>query len=185
MIIFFLGYGLVELPRYLWNKSERKKYMQYLFFKISKTDEKLSSLKSQLSALLGIINKIIVEPDLRPHLQTIQDKVKAFSMTQERETFAVDPDRRIEKEFDTEDMDYKTLAKLHRKFNLASDDFNRTLFVYHQWIRRCVWLEDVLKATGSQERVIHSHFYKSGSSSTLCKPLLRLCSEWYWYTQGQ
>eukprot|EP01084_Bolivina_argentea_P102467 183562_1 len=52
-----MGYGLIEIPRYFWYKSNISKQLQYLYFKISQLQENRENARDRVDELLYIYNK--------------------------------------------------------------------------------------------------------------------------------
>eukprot|EP00612_Vaucheria_litorea_P002644 CAMPEP_0171458550 /NCGR_PEP_ID=MMETSP0945-20130129/4184_1 /TAXON_ID=109269 /ORGANISM="Vaucheria litorea, Strain CCMP2940" /LENGTH=102 /DNA_ID=CAMNT_0011984381 /DNA_START=325 /DNA_END=630 /DNA_ORIENTATION=- len=51
LIVLLMGYGLVEVPRQLWLKSDKEKLLRKLYFRTSQIDSELYDAKIELEEL--------------------------------------------------------------------------------------------------------------------------------------
>ena len=54
LLVLLLGYGLVEVPRTLWNNSKRGQLLQYTYFKIAKLITEKSEAEENLEDVLDV-----------------------------------------------------------------------------------------------------------------------------------
>lgn len=57
VVVLMLGYGLVELPRYLWNKGDVEGQLRYLYFRVSEYQEQLSGATERLADALAALER--------------------------------------------------------------------------------------------------------------------------------
>ena len=55
ILVAFLGYGLVEVPRQLWNKGDVHGQLRYLQFKVAVQSEELQSARRKLEETLELV----------------------------------------------------------------------------------------------------------------------------------
>jgi len=56
LLVFLMGYGLVEVPRTTWNTARLEFQMAHAYFKISKLSVEREEAEEQLSEVLEVIN---------------------------------------------------------------------------------------------------------------------------------
>ena len=56
LLVLLLGFGLVEVPRTLWNNSKRGQLLQYTYFKIAKLSTEKSEAEENLEDVLDVSN---------------------------------------------------------------------------------------------------------------------------------
>ena len=54
LLVLLLGYGLVEVPRTLWNNSKRGHLLQFTYFKIAKLSVEKSEAEENLEDVLDV-----------------------------------------------------------------------------------------------------------------------------------
>lgn len=58
LLVFLMGYGLVEVPRTTWNTARLEFQMAHAYFKISKLSVEKEEAEEQLSEVLEVIDYI-------------------------------------------------------------------------------------------------------------------------------
>ena len=56
ILVGFLGYGLVEVPRSLWNKGDVAGQLRFLQFKVAGQSEELQSARRKLEETLELVH---------------------------------------------------------------------------------------------------------------------------------
>ena len=56
LLVFLMGYGLVEVPRTTWNTARLEFQMAHAYFKISKLSVEREEAEEQLSEVLEVAN---------------------------------------------------------------------------------------------------------------------------------
>merc|ERR1719228_722325 len=87
LLVLMLGYGLVEVPRTLWNSSKRGHSLSLAYFKVSKLWGERSDAEGHLEEVLASLeaaSRNVVGATLRAHLDTILCKVPTELMERAR-----------------------------------------------------------------------------------------------------
>jgi hypothetical protein len=58
LIVLLLGYGLVELPRYLWNKGDVEGQLRYLYFRVTEYDDNLTLASTRLAEAFAALERM-------------------------------------------------------------------------------------------------------------------------------
>lgn len=58
LLVLLLGYGLVEVPRYIWNKSKYPHMLSRTYFKIAKQSTEKTEAEENLEDVLEVSNLI-------------------------------------------------------------------------------------------------------------------------------
>ena len=124
LLVLMLGYGLVEVPRNLWNASKRGHSLSMAYFKVSKLWGERSDAEGQLEEVLASVEgagRHLVGVELRGHYDTIMAKVPAELMERARRRQA-----RQEVAGEQEQVGEQTLARLHKQVVVALTAHRRT-----------------------------------------------------------
>jgi len=192
VLVLMLGYGLVEVPRTLWNRSQRGHQLTHSYFKVSKLMSEKSdaeeTLEDVLLSVYLVSNEISGSDPRRTMVETILQKIPLDQMDKVK--------RRRENSHQqgtdqgASDITEKSLARLHRQVIAALQAFNRTEAQWSDWTEHVFELEDINRNMISNEHrfvrstppshsgVMTSPFRNNLNSLTglLCNPVV----EWYW-----
>jgi hypothetical protein len=179
VLVILLGYGLVDIPRSAWHRSQLNYSLNYSYFKVAKLRVDLEEAKSTLNEVCGevkyILQKIRYNDPLYKYVNIIVKKFPSGLISQS--------DRSLDdfEDFEKGDgQDLITMSKLisvHRKVIRAVRDTNRTQAQWDMLIERVLDYEDVkAQALCSDHRFQPSFRY---SSATVCKPAVPVI-EWWW-----
>ncbi|KAK2554648.1 G-protein coupled receptor-associated protein LMBRD2 [Acropora cervicornis] len=181
LLVFLMGYGLVEVPRVTWNSARVEYQMAHAYFKISKLSVEKEDAEEQLTEVLEEVNHASVtlryRHPLRKYLEIIMKKCPESSRSSfDRGTDDyVDYDDYLKETGSrvTETYTEKSLAKLHKCVIIVTHTSKRTQCQWNMTLDKVFELEDLLRNTGSSDR-----HYKSSlrPSSSGVKSVL----EWYW-----
>ena len=141
--LFLMGYGLVDIPRKLWQKSDMKRRVLLLYHYAGVQVEKAAEAHRQLAKVIGIVNRVSELFGRRDRLRPYMDQI-------ERMTDKVDEVAPEEIDMDDEevDLDYftqKDLGELRRRLRQAIEGFEREKEKYLQLIRDYFRIQDILK----------------------------------------
>ena len=119
-----LGYGLVEVPRSCWSRSQKGYQLTHSYFRVAKLMSEKSDAEENLDDVLISLNHIssmIGETDARrPKLNTILNKVPLEFMDKIKR-------RRCEVDFGADSApNDKTLIRLHRQVIRSLQNYHRT-----------------------------------------------------------
>ena len=171
LLVFMMGYGLVEVPRELWHSSQRGYSLNKAYFKISKLWGERSDAEGSLEDVLvsvETVNKRLAGE--AGHLRQLVDVIVAgvpLEMMERvrRRTRAAD--------LDTTEITEAGLAKLRKQVVVAVSGHNRTEAQWRDMVDTVYWLEDNHKNTSTNERIFRRQV--STDTRTLISPRM----EWY------
>merc|ERR1719228_144128 len=176
LLVLMLGYGLVEVPRTLWNSSKRGYSLNQAYFKISKLWGERSDAEGTLEEVLvsveGISRKLEGEHGhLKDLLDIIMRKVPLEMMERVRRR------QRIEETDRGGELNEARLAKLHKQVLVALTAHYRTEAQWVEQVELVYWLEDNHRNTNSNERTFKRQVEaeRKGILSFLITPT----TEWY------
>lgn len=176
VLVLMLGYGLVEVPRNLWNRTERGYQLNRAYFKVAKLmQEKTDAEETLDDVLLSVhaISQIIGQADTRrPYVETILSKIPLEMMERIKR-------RRTEVAFGNDPPTEKTLIRLHRQVIRALQTHHRTEAQWSDLTHHVFELEDINRNMVSNEHVF-KHTMSRPPGSLLAKTILNPTVEWYW-----
>lgn len=139
--IFLMGYGLVDIPRKLWQKADVRRRELIMFHRAGVQVERARNAHRELSKAIGlarIVSGLFRRSDeLTPYLDRINgmvDRVGDFT-----------PE---EMDLDDEDVDYFTvqdLGKLRRQLRQGIEGYQREREIYLQMARSYMGVHDIIK----------------------------------------
>lgn len=181
LLVFLMGYGLVEVPRTTWNTARLEFQMAHAYFKISKLSVEKEEAEEQLSEVLEEVSQaseaLRYRHPLRKHLEVIMKKFPESSQSSfnrgtddyvDYEDYLRETGSKI-----TETYTEKGLVKLHKRVITISHTWKRTQCQWNMQLQKVFDLEDLSRNTGSSDRHYKSSLRgpSSGAKSVL---------EWYW-----
>jgi len=148
LLIFMLGYGLVAVPRTLWNSSCKGHSLNSAYFNMSKLSGERNSSEEALDDVLENLSSsqksLAVGSPMSIHLDTIMTQIPVeFRERMNR--------RRVESPIAP--VDEKYLIKLHRQVKSALQNYHRTETQWAEQINKTIELEDIEKNARSNVRV--------------------------------
>jgi len=169
LLIILLSYGLVELPKKLWRRSNRKVQLSYLQFQATTMLDDLEKAQLELDTTLRLVRKYheSIEPRdrFRPYMDTIIKKCPPqFAETLDGEG-----------EFE---LNYKRLVKLHGRVINADMAYTRARCLYEQLLKRAFELEDIIESVNNPQKFVKWSFKKRESKDPWMIVLYKL--EWVW-----
>jgi len=180
VLVLMLGYGLVEVPRTLWNRSQRGYQLTHAYFKVSKLMSEKSdaeeTLEDVLMAVHSLSNDVPVSDPRRPMVETILQKVPLDQMEKvkrRREHQGVDDNMAV-------GSDEKSLVKLNRQVIQAIQAYNRTEAQWTDWTDHVFELEDINRNMISNEHRFTQSMPRSRSPGRITSLLFNPTVEWYW-----
>jgi len=171
VLVLMLGYGLVEVPRNCWNRSQKGFQLTRAYFRVAKLMSEKSDAEETLDDVLSSVNTIattIGESDQRRKLVDIIMSKVPLEMVERIKR------RRTEVDFGTDAPNDKTLIKLHRQVIKSLQNQHRTEAQWNDWTDYVFELEDINKNLVSNDHTfVHS---LSKKSKFWFNPTI----EWYW-----
>eukprot|EP00095_Tigriopus_kingsejongensis_P000213 maker-scaffold55_size446313-snap-gene-0.15 protein:Tk00213 transcript:maker-scaffold55_size446313-snap-gene-0.15-mRNA-1 annotation:"lmbr1 domain-containing protein 2-like protein" len=176
VLVFMLGYGLVEVPRTLWKHTQRGYQLNRAYFKVAKlmterTDSE-ESLDDALTSLYGVSQVIGQADPRRSFVDTITVKVPLEMMEKIQR-------RRVELPFGNDPPTEKTLTKLHRQVMFSLQNHHRTEAQWTDLMHDVFELEDINRNMISNEHA-YKHTLSPAPHPILSRTIYTPTMEWYW-----
>ena len=176
LLVLMLGYGLVEVPRNLWQGSKRGHRLSQAYFRVSKLWTERSDAEGQLEEVLTsveVAGRGAAGVLLRSYFDTIVSKVPTELMERVR--------RRQSRQGASEEeqqVTEQTLARLHKQVVVALIAHKRTEAQWVEHIERVLWLEDTQRNMANINRAFkrQTDAPDRGWLGFLINPT----TEWYW-----
>lgn len=141
--IFLMGYGLVDIPRKLWQMADVRSRELIMFHRAGVQVERAGKAHYELSHAIGLVHRVSGlfgrRDNMRPYLDRILgmiDRVGDFTP------------REIDIEDEDLDLDYYTiqdLGKLRRSLRHGIEGFQRERETYLQIVRSYLKVHDIVK----------------------------------------
>ena len=168
LLVFMMGYGLVEVPRTLWYSSKRGYSLNQAYFKISKLwgerNDAEGSLEEVLVSVEGVRRKFATEggSTLQHFIDIIVSKVPTEMLERVGRRVRAGEEGLVSE---------ASLAKLHKQVMVAVTAHHRTEAQWSHMVDTVLWLEDNHKNSDNGDRVFRRQY---GPGSVLSPQL-----EWY------
>ncbi|GIY49315.1 g-protein coupled receptor-associated protein LMBRD2 [Caerostris darwini] len=178
LLVLLEGYGLVEIPRKLWNTTKKGYMLNFLYFKASKMSAERCEAEEKIDDLIEeithISNTTPANHPTRPYIDLILEKLpeERKSMTHLRRS--QDNDR-----FSIDGISMKGLAKLHKQIIRAIHMYRRTQCQWNMLLEHVFHWEDVVSNENNREQIFKTSVKQS--KAYLLKLLQSPKIEWYWY----
>jgi hypothetical protein len=169
LVILFLGYGLVEIPRKIWYRASRHQMLKYYQFKAVELHDELLNSQEKLEKILKTVKKFeeqTPEGDpWHPYVQSIIEKCP-------KEYFDI-----YHGESDME-ITYGNLVKLSSEVKWAAHVARRNQCLYKELLNSAFQTEDILRAQQQGGTYEIGWSFKTPYSGTGAKTVRFL--EWLW-----
>jgi len=147
LLVGFLGYGLVEIPKRIWRQSNRMHALKHQRFKVVGHRDAAEKAKKELDALLKLVKQYsesitAEDDDLLPYLDII---IKECPPEYSDLGFG---EGKVEKT-------YEKLVSLRYKLKRAMHNANMTKVIYENSLRRAFNIEDIVSSAKNFDRRIH------------------------------
>lgn len=175
LLVLLLGYALVEVPRRLWNNSNRSYVLTHCYFKAAKLSsdkcEAEETVDDVLESLLAV--SLAVRPGqlMHQHLETILQKVP----TELRDRMNR---KQLPDDTPTDLPSEKALIRLHKQTIKSLQVLQRTETQWNILVEKIFDLEDTLKNQISRDHRFKRTFPKDRTWFT--RFLYTSTIEWYW-----
>ncbi|ORX49900.1 LMBR1-domain-containing protein [Hesseltinella vesiculosa] len=175
LVIMFMGYGLVAVPRNLWYSSMLKHRMDSLCKKAPKLKEDCMDSELEFDELAKTINTISHRPIRNdPHLHRMVDQtVQRFPFV--KHPNYADADRSVPV---PDEITEEYLVDVNRKMILAERMKERRIALWNNLLAEAFYLQDIEANRGNTDRRFHSSLRPLHEPSFWKDQLLRL--EWWW-----
>ena len=177
LLVLLLGYGLVEVPRTVWNNSKHGYMLSRTQFKISKLStektEAEENLEDVLEEIKQVSEKVRYNHPLRQHVDTVLSKCPESLRKSVKPNVDDYEDYTTSQDVTSE----KSLIKLHKRVIQASQAHKRTQTQWNNLIENAFSLEDEEHNRDSPERRFKRSFMiQKGWWRSIYTPTV----EWYW-----
>ncbi|KAJ3024633.1 UNVERIFIED_CONTAM: LMBR1 domain-containing protein 2 [Siphonaria sp. JEL0065] len=166
-----LGYGLVEVPRFVWNLAIPAQRLKALEMKVPKTREKMIDSEAEMyevaRAVASANHKVPDGDPLRVHVELLLKKCPLAL----DEKVQADIDRRKE-------VTEQTLRDLHARIKYSGNLCSRHQAQYRFLLEKAWFLGDVVENQKSKDYVFRSVYFKAGTSPL---DVAKLRILWVWY----
>jgi len=175
LLVFMLGYGLVEVPTQLWNSSKPGYRLTQSYFKVSKIWSEKSNAEGDLEDVLETVElasrQVERNSEYTQFLDVILRKVPTELLDRVKHRNAGNS-MQLE-------ITEKLLANLHRRTNFALQAHKRTQAQWEEAVDRVLDLEDQYDNMTNIDRV-YRHQTQTGASKPWYKIFYTPTVEWYW-----
>lgn len=168
LIVLFLGYALVEIPRSLYNNSKTGFTLQHAYFKLSKLSSDKAEAEENTEDVLESLQSVnLIVPThhpLRHCVEEILRKVPTELMEKARRTVRDSGSNAVPSE--------KALVRLHRQVIKSLQIQQRTEALWNVQVEKILYLEDIEMNFLSSPPFRH----ELSTRKRFCHPTL----QWYW-----
>ena len=154
LIVFLMSYGLVSIPRNLWNNSNYNSLMRHYLYRISKYDEEIADCKNLICKLYCTLSTLNVDDKIKKYLEIVYQEaydlrkmIESDSFKTPRQTWVMSKygtmqnnSSSIWSEYNEKPINIKSLIEIRSKLiNLkmkyirSQSAFNKTMI---QWIQK-------------------------------------------------
>lgn len=181
LIMVLLGYGLMVIPRQLWNKGNLEGYLRYYQFMATELEESKVEARytlEQTTKLICAAEKIVTLSDpLMPYIELMLAKVPEYILSQQR---SQRPHENKEIQETLGEITEKRLAVLHAQLKKALTEYSRTQARWSAFLMKVFRHEDIVLNRDNPGYKIVSYLWKSPQGRLQRK---REVLEWVWYTR--
>ncbi|KAK9890599.1 hypothetical protein WA026_011964 [Henosepilachna vigintioctopunctata] len=176
LLVLLLGYALVEVPRSLWNNSNRSYVLTHSYFKTAKIMSDKCEAEETVDDVLESLHAVslVIKPGhhLYENLETIMQKVPTELRDRMNRRHASVEDSGSDLPTD------KSLIRLHKQVIKSLQVLQRTETQYNIIVEKIFSLEDILKNQISRDRRFKKTFQEPTNWFTnyIYTPTI----EWYW-----
>lgn len=167
--IMTMGYGLIEIPRYFWYKSDYNKRLQFLYFKIAQLQESKENARDRVDELLYLYERAKSKGNNKSKF--VYEFAKIEQVIPNNELNKIKDGNRISNpditfedlDNNVDDLKRKHLRKFHMLFKIWLFQLERTNAMYQKTIYDS-WQFEELAVINNQ--------LASASSSSLSSPTI-------------
>lgn len=192
LLVILLGYGLVELPRFLINRSRYSQTLSRQYFRVARVnaekceaEEKLDDVLEEIHHAFTALGNTDDQSPLKHYLMQIVDKCppdwkrrsNAFRRQAAASNSAYEPDQ---SKFQTHDT--RSMIRLHKKVISAVHFHRQITCKWDHVIKEVIEWEDVAKNQSENHGPLTSRTFKSTfpKERTIVNSLYTPKIEWLW-----
>jgi hypothetical protein len=163
LLVSFMGYGVVDLPRYLWQQANKERTMRLYEFEAARLeetrDEKEIALKEALSQVKSVDAAVPQSSVLRQYIDQIMKTCeKELNTFHHVRTHAISDQ-------ELSDMKRKHMVKLHKEVIAAINDRHRVEYQFKYLQDRAFIMQDIMKSMESSSKRIRSPFRRQRNAT--------------------
>ncbi|KAJ1945259.1 hypothetical protein EC988_005798, partial [Linderina pennispora] len=170
LVILFMGFGLVSIPRKLWHRGDMKRELQKIERRAMAYKDKAYDAELELADIVNEVNmvarRINQADDLRSYVETILKKCPRLGERAPQASVARVPEAITE----------AYLAQLHNRVKQAVLRDERDRWRWRSSAKRAFFLQDALASRVNPNRQIESNLRPWNEWSPLYRSLM-----WWWY----
>ncbi|CAO3654282.1 unnamed protein product [Cunninghamella echinulata] len=178
LVIMFMGYGLVSVPRALWNSGDIRKRLDELYIKAPRVKEECMDSELEFNELAKTINAVT-------HRSSRGDPTikRLIDQTIQRFPFVRHPDYSATPDRDHTSSIPQTLTEdyiitLNRNMILAERMKDRKLALWKNLLTEAFYLQDIELNKGNSDRIFHSSLRPLEEQTFWIN--LKYKIEWWW-----
>lgn len=153
LVVVLMGYGLVDIPRYLLRKASRDKMLEHYHAQICKNKETMETAKEDLTKTLQTVKRIADRVKESDPLREYVDKILEKCPMEYEEVTGEDGD--------SGDITYAKLVSLNCRVKEDTHAVARAVCLYEMVLRKAFATEDIIRIKeekGSPDRKLHYSF---------------------------
>ena len=181
LIMVLLGYGLMVIPRQLWNKGNLEGYLRYYQFMATELEESKVEARYTLEQTTKLIcaaeKTVTISDPLVPYIEFMLAKVPEYILSQQR---SQRPHENKEVQETLGEITEKRLAILHAQLKKALTEYSRTQARWSSFLMKVFRHEDIVVNHDNPGYKIVSYLWKSPQGRLQRK---REVLEWVWFTR--
>jgi len=151
LMMLFLGYALVEIPRKFWRNADRDYSMRHTYFKIVGLRETYEKAKKELDLALKLVKKYDEKVKERDPYRKYVDTIVKKCPIEYKDILYGEGDAQLA---------YSAIVKLHARLMYAEHEALGARSLYEVALKKAIDLEDIVKAHKNPERTVRWTFRK-------------------------
>ncbi|KAI9141131.1 LMBR1-like membrane protein-domain-containing protein [Paraphysoderma sedebokerense] len=171
LVVLFMGYGLVEVPRALWYTADTRLCLKYLEFKAPKAKEAVENAQVRVEnvgkEILNLSRRVKPHEELRKYVDIMLLKCPLNIQQQAIGGGNAGPA-----------VTLKHIMQVHREMKRAYRERDRCQDQYNSLLRKAYHYQDIIENEDSTDRKFHSTLRPPSGSKFID---MKLAIEWFWY----
>ncbi|CAO3648848.1 unnamed protein product [Cunninghamella blakesleeana] len=178
LVIMFMGYGLVSVPRTLWNSGNIRKRLDELYIKAPRVKEECIDSELEFNELAKTINAITHRSsrDNPTFKRLVEQTIQRFPFVRHPDYNSSTDREHISSIPQTLTEDY--IITLNRNMILANRMKHRKLALWKNLLSEAFYLQDIELNKNNSDRIFHSSLRPLEESSFWLDLKYKL--EWWW-----
>ncbi|CAH8510387.1 unnamed protein product [Dicrocoelium dendriticum] len=153
LVVLFLGYGLIEVPRSLWIAGKPIASLHRAYFVLNQKSVELADEEEKLREIIWKVDylktRLPVSHPLQPHVlvvykQAHDSQTISLSYSALEQSFLMtDIDERLRKSIDCGSLNLKQLVRLHKSLKTTQYRWGRAQALYEEAVYAALRMEDM------------------------------------------